>query len=110
MTTTPETFRPSAGLRRAGAALAALLCATALHAQQQIATVIAAGLNQPGFVAGDPNNNIYLTDSVNNRIVKFVPLTNGLFTLAGFGHRPARPEQQCFRRSGPFFPAVGHCL
>ena len=47
--------------------------------------MIPTGLNQPGYVAGNPNNNIYLTDSVNNRIVEFVPLTNGVFTLAGSG-------------------------
>jgi sugar lactone lactonase YvrE len=85
MTTIAKTNRPSGGLRRAAPALATLLFAATLHAQQEVTTVISTGLNQPGYVAGDPNNNVYLTDSVNNRIVEFVPLTNGVFTLAGSG-------------------------
>ena len=85
MTTTQKSNRPSGGLKRAGGMLAAMLFAAALHGQQQIATAIATGLNQPGYVTGDPNGNIYLTDTVNNRIVEFIPLTNGVFTLAGSG-------------------------
>ena len=85
MTTPAKTIRQSGGLKRFGAALAAILFAAALHGQQEVTTVISTGLNQPGYVAADPNNNIYLTDSVNNRIVEFVSLTNGVFTLAGSG-------------------------
>ncbi len=85
MTTTQKSNRPSGGLKRAGGILAAMLFAAALHGQQQIATAIATGLNQPGFVTSDPDDNIYLTNTVNNRIVEFIPLTNGVFTLAGSG-------------------------
>ncbi len=83
MTTIANTIRQSGGLRRAASGLATLLFAAALHGQQEVTTVISTGLNEPGYVAADPNNNIYITDSVNNRIVKFVSLTNGVFTLAG---------------------------
>jgi sugar lactone lactonase YvrE len=83
MTTIAKTFRHSGGLRRAASGLATLLFAAALHGQQEVTTVISTGLNEPGYVAADPNNNIYITDSVNNRIVEFVPTTNGVFTLAG---------------------------
>jgi sugar lactone lactonase YvrE len=67
------------------ATLAAMLCAASLQAQPQIATVISTGLNEPNSITSDANNNIYFTDAVNNRIVKFVPATNGVFTLAGSG-------------------------
>jgi sugar lactone lactonase YvrE len=85
MTTTQKSMRASGGLRRAGAVLATILFAAGLHGQQQIATVIATGLNEPSYIASDPNNNIYITDAANNRIVEFVPLTNGVSTLAGSG-------------------------
>src|ERR1039458_2586105 len=85
MSTKTKFTRSSGSLGRAGGALAAILFAASLQAQPQIATVLSTGLNQPSYITGDANNNIYFTDAANNRIVQFVPLTNGVFTLAGSG-------------------------
>jgi sugar lactone lactonase YvrE len=82
MTTTTKFIRHSTGLRRAGGVLAAMLIAAAMQAQPQMSTVIT-NLFEPNSVTSDPANNIYITDASENRIVEFVPTTNGLFTLAG---------------------------
>jgi sugar lactone lactonase YvrE len=85
MKTKHESIRSSRGLRRVGGALAAFLFAAAVHAQSQISTVIATGLLEPNSITSDPNNNIYLTDASDNRIVEFVPGTGQVLTLAGSG-------------------------
>ena len=85
MTTKHQSIRSSGGLRRAGGALAVLLFAAAVQAQPQIATVISTGLLEPSSITSDPNNNIYFTDASDNRIVEFIPVSNGVFTLAGSG-------------------------
>jgi sugar lactone lactonase YvrE len=82
MTTTPKFIRQSGGLRRAGGVLAGVLFAAAAQAQPQMSTVIS-NLFEPNSVTSDPANNIYFTDASDNRIVEFVPATNGVFTLAG---------------------------
>jgi sugar lactone lactonase YvrE len=64
------------------AALGALLFAARLQAQQ-VSTVIHTNLLEPNYVTTGPNNYIYFTDASNNRIVQFVPSTNGVITLAG---------------------------
>jgi sugar lactone lactonase YvrE len=63
--------------------LAAFLCAGAARAQY-VSTVVT-NLNSPTGVAVDSNNNLYIADTYNNRIAKFVPGTGTLMTLAGSG-------------------------
>ena len=63
MITKLKSIRQPGGLRRAGAAVATVLFAASLHGQQQLATAIATGLNEPNSVTSDPNNNIYITDA-----------------------------------------------
>src|SRR5438552_15509887 len=50
---------------------------------QTVDAVITSGLFEPHSVAVDTNNNYYITDSANNRIVKYVPDTAVLTSLAG---------------------------
>ncbi len=84
--TTPNSNRQARGAaKRIFAVMAPFLFATALLAQPQIASVITNGLNEPAYITSDPNNNIYFTDASANRIVEFIPITNGLITLAGSG-------------------------
>ena len=52
---------------------------------RKLSTAIATGLLEPNSVTSDPNNNIYLTDASDNRIVEFVPGTDEVLTLAGSG-------------------------
>lgn len=61
---------------------AALLCAvTALG--QTVDSVLTNGLAEPYGIAVDPNNVFYITDSANNRIVKYTPDTGEFLTLSG---------------------------
>jgi len=85
MTTKRKFIQPPGGLRRASGALAALLFAASLHGQQQIATAISTGLNEPNYIASGPGNAIYITDASNNRIIQFNPATAEVLTLAGSG-------------------------
>jgi len=56
----------------------------ALNAGAQVVdTVITNGLFEPHSVATDTNNNYYITDSANNRIVKYVQDTAVMTSLAG---------------------------
>ncbi|MEO8427736.1 MAG: hypothetical protein ABI651_11565, partial [Verrucomicrobiota bacterium] len=50
---------------------------------QVVDTVITNGLFEPHSVAADTNNNYYITDSANNRIVKYVQDTAVMTSLAG---------------------------
>src|SRR6266542_4620426 len=50
---------------------------------QVVDTVITNGLFEPHSVATDTNNNYYITDSANNRIVKYVQDTAVMTFLAG---------------------------
>jgi sugar lactone lactonase YvrE len=63
-------------------ALVAVLFAAGAQAQQ-VTTVTATNLLEPNSITEDPNNNIYFTDASDNRIVKFIPTTNAVSTLAG---------------------------
>jgi sugar lactone lactonase YvrE len=82
MTTTAKIIRQTGGLRRAGGVLAGVLFAAVAQAQPQMTTVIS-NLFEPSSITSDPANNIYFTDASDNRIVEFVPTTNGVFTFAG---------------------------
>jgi sugar lactone lactonase YvrE len=82
MTTKHPFIRQSRRLRQAGAVLAAILFAAAAQAQPQLGTVIT-NLLEPNSVTSDPANNIYFTDASHNRVVEFVPTTNGVLTFAG---------------------------
>jgi len=48
---------------------------------QYVNTIIASNLFEPNSVATDPNNNVYVSDSSDNRILKFVP-SSGSATIA----------------------------
>ena len=50
---------------------------------QVVDTVITNGLFEPHSVAADTNNNYYITDSANNRVVRYVQDTAVLTSLAG---------------------------
>jgi len=100
--TSRETFIPAAGvknraggLQRAACSLAMVLFAVGLRAQPEVATVISNGLNEPSYITSDLSNNIYFTDASFNRIVEFVPGTNGVLTLAGSG----TPQQYQYSNS-----------
>ena len=81
MRTKPSSIRNARFTPWALAALGSALFAAGLAAQQ-VSTVISTGLKEPNYVT-TANNNIYFTDSSYNRIVQFVPSTNGVITLAG---------------------------
>jgi hypothetical protein len=63
--------------------LAATLCAVPARAQY-VSTAVT-NLNQPSGVAVDSSNNVYITDSDNYRVAKYVPSSGTLTTLAGSG-------------------------
>ncbi len=50
---------------------------------QYVNTVISSNLFEPNDVTVDSADNVYVTDSSNNRIVKFVPSSGAVTTLAG---------------------------
>jgi sugar lactone lactonase YvrE len=50
---------------------------------QYVSTPISTGLLGPNSVTTDPNGTVYLTDSANNRVVKYVPSSGTVTTLAG---------------------------
>src|ERR1019366_1284514 len=62
--------------------VAMTILAARLHAQY-VSTAISTGLNEPYGVTTDPGGNVYITDAVNNRIVKYVPGATTVSTLAG---------------------------
>jgi hypothetical protein len=72
---------PSGRLFAAGLVAMAILAAR-LQAQY-VSTVISNSLDQPCGVTTDPGGNVYVTDANNNRIVKYVPGTSNVSTLAG---------------------------
>ena len=63
--------------------LAATGCLPILSRAQTVDTVIASALFEPHSVAVDANNNYYITDSANNRIVRYVPDTAVMSSFAG---------------------------
>jgi sugar lactone lactonase YvrE len=63
-------------------ALVAVLFAAGAQAQQ-VTTITGTNLLEPNSITEDPNNNIYFTDASDNRIVKFIPTSNAVSTLAG---------------------------
>jgi len=50
---------------------------------QSVTTILSSGLFEPYGVAVDTNNNYYITDSSNNRILQFVPESNATTNFAG---------------------------
>jgi sugar lactone lactonase YvrE len=50
---------------------------------QYVSTVVSNGLSEPYGATTDPGGNVYITDTVNNRVVKYVPTLNTVSTLAG---------------------------
>ncbi len=62
--------------------LAAAALATNVHAQT-VDTVIATNLFEPHSVAVDSQNDLYISDGANNRVVKYVPTTGELKSIAG---------------------------
>jgi len=71
----------SGRLFAAGLVVMAILAAR-LQAQY-VSTSISNSLYEPCGVTTDPGGNVYVTDANNNRIVKYVPGTNTVSTLAG---------------------------
>jgi hypothetical protein len=65
------------------AGLAAMTILAGRLQAQYVSTIISNGLNEPYGVTADPNNNVYITDAVNNRIVLYVPATKTASTFAG---------------------------
>jgi hypothetical protein len=74
-------FSPSGRLFAAG--LVAMTILAARLQAQYVSTIISSGLNEPYGVTTDPNNNVYITDAANNRILMYVPSTTNVSTLAG---------------------------
>src|SRR5256885_11892127 len=72
----------------------------AAHAQVTVTTVITNDLAEPYNVVVDSDNNVYLSDSANNRIVKFDASTQSGSTLAGI------PEDAPGSNDGP--PYLAH--
>src|SRR5258708_22018564 len=66
----------------AACALVSLLLSSAT-AQVTVTSVLTNGLAEPYNVAVDSDNNVYATDSANNRIIKIDKNTQGVSTLAG---------------------------
>lgn len=71
----------SGRLFAAGLVVMAILAAR-LQAQY-VSTSISNSLYEPCGVTTDPGGNVYVTDAANNRIVKYIPGTNTVSTLAG---------------------------
>ena len=63
--------------------LVSLLFALGAVAQPALQTLVTNGLAEPYGVAIDLKNNLYITDSVNNRIAKYNPSAGSLTNLAG---------------------------
>jgi hypothetical protein len=70
--------------------LMATLALAAKVAAQTVDSVITAGLREPHSIAVDSNNIFFLTDSANNRVVRYAPDSGQLVPLAGGG--PGQPE------------------
>jgi hypothetical protein len=69
---------------RIGKALILLVLMTVADVRgQYVNTVVSSGLFEPNGVAVDQNNDVFVTDSSNNRIVEFVPGSGAVTTLAG---------------------------
>src|SRR5438876_2967461 len=58
-------------------------------AQVTVTTVTTNGLSEPYNVAVDADDNVYVSDSANNRIVRIDASTQELTTLAGIPEDPA---------------------
>ena len=66
------------------AVLVAWLAAPGLQAQL-VSTIISSNLNEPNYIACDPSNNVYITDSSHNRIVRFDVANTNVSILVGGG-------------------------
>ncbi len=71
----------------------------AVRADVTVTSLLTEGLNEPYSVAVDSENNVYASDSANNRIVRLDANTQALTTLAGI---PTDPPGS---NDGPFFLA-----
>jgi hypothetical protein len=78
---------PSARKRFLMGAAALMLLAAGARAQF-VSTVISNSLFEPNSVATDPTGNAYVTDSSDSTIVKFIPSTGVVSTLAGYPGQP----------------------
>jgi sugar lactone lactonase YvrE len=68
--------------------LLSMLFALGAVAQPALQTLVTNGLAEPFGVTVDSKNNIYITDSVNNRIAKYNPNAGSLTNLAGVFGEP----------------------
>src|ERR1035441_8873190 len=66
------------------AVLVTWLAAPGLQAQS-VSTIISSNLNEPNYITCDPSNNVYITDSSHNRIVRFEVANTNVSILAGGG-------------------------
>ncbi len=72
--------------------LVLLLFAVGAVAQPALQTLVTNGLSEPYGVAVDPKNNYYVTDSVNNRILKHNSDSGSLTNLAGILGEPGADD------------------
>jgi sugar lactone lactonase YvrE len=71
---------------------AALMFVVAGVRAQSVSTVISNNLYEPNSVATDGSGNAYITDSSNDRIVKFVPSTGTVSSFAGLESYPGSSD------------------
>src|SRR5580658_438252 len=62
---------------------AALLILAASARAQFVNTVVSNGLSEPNSVATDADDNAYITDTLNNRIVMYDPTTGAVLSYVG---------------------------
>jgi len=74
------------------ATLVLLLTCLKAHAQPSLQPLATNGLAEPYGVAVDANNDFYITDSANNRIVKYISNTSALTNLAGVFRESGRDD------------------
>src|SRR5258708_7300730 len=72
----------------AACALLSLLVSSAT-AQVTVTSVLTNGLAEPYNVVVDADNNVYATDSANNRVIRIDKNTQAVSTLAGIAEDPA---------------------
>ncbi len=86
-----ELINPNA-MKKTWCVLIALMFALGAVAQPALQTLVSSGLSEPYGVAVDAKNNIYITDSVNNRIAKYNPNSGSLTNLAGVLGEPGNND------------------
>ncbi|HEX4122203.1 MAG TPA: hypothetical protein VH619_16420 [Verrucomicrobiae bacterium] len=71
------------GTRRVLGVMALTLLGAVAARAQYVSSPITTGLSGPNSIATDANNNVYVTDADNNRILEYVPTSGATTTLAG---------------------------